>query len=71
MACGGDGEGSSGVGEGRPLVATSHVILRVRVAWWVRIYVLSVSAFAGLAGLTPDMEKVGRIIARGVKVEAR
>lgn len=50
-------------------MATATV--RVTVAWWVRWYLLSVSLAAQMTGAKPDMAKVGAVVLRGIKAEAK
>jgi hypothetical protein len=46
------------------------VVLRVRVAWWVRWYVSACALFAHLHGVQPDADKIGGFVSKhGVKVE--
>ena len=49
-------------------MAALEVRVVVRVAWWVRLYLRSVSAFAALHGLSPDMRKVERVVRAGTRV---
>ena len=49
-------------------MAAETMVVRVRVAWWLRLYLLNVAAVARLTGMEPDMGKVGRMIDRGVRV---
>jgi hypothetical protein len=50
---------------------TISVIVTVRVAWWVRWYLLGVEAMAMLTGCEPDLDRVGRWVARGVTESVR
>lgn len=42
------------------------VKLSIRVAWWVRWYLIGVALTAQMTGGTPDMSKVERWIRRGL-----
>lgn len=46
------------------------VTLRITVAWWVRWYIAGVELAAKLTGAEPDMDKVGAVVLKGIKVEA-
>jgi hypothetical protein len=50
---------------------TINVIVTVPVAWWVRWYLLGVKAMVMLTGCEPDLDRVGRWVARGVTVSVR
>jgi len=51
-------------------MAQVTVKLSIRVAWWVRWYLVGVVIAARLAGATPDMTKVKQWIRRGLSVHA-
>jgi hypothetical protein len=48
----------------------SPVIVRLRVAWWLRWYLSGVILTSWLTGLAPDLSKVGEWIRRAVRVDA-
>lgn len=50
---------------------TIRMVAVVRVAWWVRWYLLGVEAAATVTGCEPDWDRVGRWVARGVTVSVR
>jgi len=50
---------------------TQSMSFAVRVAWWLRWYLLGVEVVAGLTGCQPDMDRVGRWVARAVTVRVR
>ena len=50
--------------------AMAVATVRITVAWWVRWYIAGVELAAKLTGAEPDMEKVGAVVRRGVKVKA-
>ena len=47
-------------------MAQITVKLSIRVAWWVRWYLIGVALTAQMTGGTPDMSKVERWIRRGL-----
>lgn len=51
-------------------MAQVTVKLSLRVAWWVRWYMVGVVIAARLTGARPDMTKVDRWIRRGPYVHA-
>jgi len=51
-------------------MAQITVKLSLRVAWWVRWYLVGVVIAARLTGATPDTTKVERWIRRGLSVRA-
>ena len=51
-------------------MAQITVKLSLRVAWWVRWYLVGVVIAARLTGATPDMAKVERWLRRGLSVHA-
>ncbi|CAB3883374.1 hypothetical protein LMG26689_03599 [Achromobacter animicus] len=51
-------------------MAQVTVKLSIRVAWWVRWYLVGVVIAVRLAGATPDMTMVERWIRRGLSVHA-
>lgn len=44
--------------------------LSVRQAWWLPWYINGVGFMARLTGIDPDWDRVGRVIARGMRVKA-
>lgn len=50
---------------------TISMVAAVRVAWWVRWYLLGVKAMVMLTCCEPDLDRVGRWVARGVTVSVR
>ncbi len=42
--------------------------IRSRLAWWVRPYLAAVDCFAKMFGLQPDVEKVARVAAKGIRM---
>ena len=42
--------------------------LHITVAWWVRVWIWALIHVAVLSGSTPDWDKVGRMLARGMRV---
>lgn len=51
-------------------MAQVTVRLSLRVAWWVRWYLVGVVIAARLTGATPDMTKLARWITRGLSVHS-
>ncbi|CAB3850367.1 hypothetical protein [Achromobacter animicus] len=51
-------------------MAQIAVKLSLRVAWWVRWYLVGVVIAARLTGAMPDMTKVERWVRRGLSVHA-
>ncbi len=51
-------------------MAPTTVKLSLRVAWWVRWYLVGVVIAARLPGARPDMTRVERWIRRGLSVHA-
>ena len=51
-------------------MAQTTVKLSLRVAWWVRWYLVGVVIAARLTGAAPDMTKAERWIRRGLSVNA-
>lgn len=45
--------------------------IQISVAWWVRPYVGSVTLFAAITGMEPDMAKVGAMVQRGLRTRVR
>jgi hypothetical protein len=50
-------------------MAQTTIRIKARIAWWVRPYVECVVLWAKLSGREPDMDKVYRLIYKGVHVE--
>ncbi|SEE13559.1 hypothetical protein [Pseudomonas coleopterorum] len=48
-------------------MAASSITVTIRIAWWVNPYISAVNAFAAMAGMTPDVDKVVATAMRGVK----
>lgn len=46
------------------------LVVRVRLAWWLRPRLIGLYVAAVLTRATPDPEKVGRMIARAVRFRA-
>lgn len=42
---------------------------RIRLAWWLRVYLQSVVLASLLTGREPDIDKVGYWIKKGLKLE--
>ena len=49
---------------------TVAVRVSVHVRWWLRLYLVAVSAWAHAFGMEPDMGKVERMVKRGLVVKA-
>ncbi|OZI31743.1 hypothetical protein CAL29_28130 [Bordetella genomosp. 10] len=47
-----------------------QVTLRVRIAWWLRWYLLGVALTSRLTGLPPDLDKASRWIRKAIRVDA-
>lgn len=45
--------------------------VRVKQAWWLRLYLGGLAVFSETFGLEPDLEKVGRMIAKGIQVSIK
>ena len=45
------------------------VTVRITVAWWVRWYLAGVALASKVTGAAPDMDKVGAVVLKGIKVE--
>jgi hypothetical protein len=43
--------------------------IRINIAWWARLYLVSVATFAALTGMEPDMAKVAAVVKRGMRVQ--
>lgn len=48
---------------------SNTLVIRVRVAWWLRLYLAGVSLMSQITGLEPDDERTARWIRRGIKIE--
>lgn len=51
-------------------MAQITVKLSIRVAWWVRWYLVGVALVAQMTGPTPDWGKVEQWLRRGLSVQA-
>jgi hypothetical protein len=51
--------------------AKCSITVKVSFAWWVFPYLHALTAFAFITGCTPDIEKVHRIIQRGMKLQVQ
>ena len=49
-------------------MATIEVRVVERFAWWVKLYLRCVQAFAALHGLSPNLAKVERVVRAGTRV---
>lgn len=45
-----------------------EVTLKIRLSWWLRIYLIGVSLTSHVTGTQPDMGKVGVWVRRGLRV---
>lgn len=45
------------------------IMLKVRVAWWLRLYIYGVTAMCRITGLEPDWNKVAAIVRKAVKLD--
>lgn len=50
-------------------MASAQLQVRIRLRWWLPLYIKSVCLFCELFGTAPDMEKVDRMLARGIYAE--
>lgn len=48
-------------------MTTHQFVIRVRTAWWLRLYIRSLIAWYRLTRTEPDYERVRGVIARGVR----
>ena len=44
----------------------ASMIIKVRIAWWVRWYISGVALCAFITGFQPDMEKIKAKVMKGV-----
>ena len=42
--------------------------IQIRLRWWLLLYLDGVLLMSAITGLDPDMEKVERMVERGIKV---
>jgi len=42
----------------------SQITIRIKLAWWVKPYLLALIAFAKMAGQEPDADKAAELISR-------
>lgn len=49
-------------------MSKSVVIIKVKVSWWVPLYLESLIFFCNTFGLQPDYDKVSDVISKGIKV---
>lgn len=45
-------------------------VVRVRLAWWLRPWLIGLYVVAALSGRQPDAECVARMMARAVRIRA-
>lgn len=50
---------------------TITITIRIKTAWWVCPYIQSVSLFAAMLGLQPNVEKVVQTALRGIRFEVQ
>lgn len=46
------------------------IVIKIKVAWWVKYYLRMVALVAYTMRMKPDMEKVGMTVMRGIKAVA-
>lgn len=51
-------------------MVTRQVIVRLRVAWWLRWYLSGVILTSRMTGLAPDLSKVGGWVQRAIRMDA-
>lgn len=49
-------------------MATGSLVLTIKLAWWVPIYVHSLVLFCRSFNTEPDFDKVMRVLVRGIVV---
>lgn len=52
-------------------MANVQLVAVVKIRWWLRLYLLGVTAVSRITGLEPDWGKVGRWIRRGTIVRVK
>ncbi len=50
---------------------TNTCVLDVHVAWWLMPYLRALAFICAMTGMEPNMDKVKRLIDRGVTVKAK
>jgi hypothetical protein len=48
-------------------MAADTLQIKITIAWWVRPYLQLVALYVFLTGRAPDLERVQRIVLRGVR----
>lgn len=44
------------------------ITVSIKVAWWLLLYLDGVLLMQAITGLAPDMEKVERMLSRGIRI---
>jgi len=50
-------------------MATTKIIVNIKVAWWLKAYLYGVTLMCELTGRHPDWAKVDRVIRAGVSIK--
>ena len=48
----------------------TSITINISLAWWVRPYLYGVALFAFLTFMDPDIDKVTKVVLRGVRVSS-
>lgn len=49
----------------------SPPVAHIRMAWWLRPWLIGLYVVAALTGARPDTDKVGRMMARALRIRLR
>lgn len=50
-------------------MASVNLQIRIRLRWWLPLYIDGLCLFCKVFGTAPDMDRVDRMIARGIYAE--
>jgi len=53
------------------MAAPSTLVVTVRLAWWLRLYLATLIALCRLLGTEPNPDRLGYWVARGLRVRIR